>query len=124
MVRFPISRMLLTAAIACLAVVVVSCSDDDDDNPTGPGGNTDPNRINITGFDFSPAGKTITVGTTITWVNKDAVAHTVTSDNDAFTSSGNLAQNATHTFTFATPGVYPYHCSPHPTMRDTITVVP
>ncbi len=122
--RFPPLRLLAVVIVPLAAAGLISCSGSD--SPTGPGGGgtTPPNTVNISGNDFSPADKTIAVGTKITWVNKDGVNHTVTSDNGAFTSSGTLAHNATYEFTFTTPGTYPYHCAIHAAMKDTITVTP
>jgi len=64
----------------------------------------------------------IKVGTTVTWTNKDAVAHTVTSDDGTSFNSGNLANGQTLSFTFNTPGSWTYHCAIHPSMKGTITV--
>jgi len=116
-------RLSALALVPLAIALFVSCSKDS--NPTNSGGgNPAPNTISIASFDFTPAGKTIAVGTKITWVNNDNVAHTVTSDNGGFTSSGSLANGQTYEFTFATAGTYPYHCTIHPTMKDTITVTP
>ena len=35
-----------------------------------------------------------------------------------------MGDGETFTFTFTTAGVYPYHCTIHPTMVGTITVNP
>lgn len=78
--------------------------------------------IEISGFDYQPVGMVIATGTTVRWTNLDAVAHTATSDNGDF-NSPLLGQNDTFEFTFTTAGEYPYHCTPHPSMKDTITVI-
>ncbi|MDO8491761.1 MAG: cupredoxin family copper-binding protein, partial [Dehalococcoidia bacterium] len=70
---------------------------------------------------FSPASISVPVGTTVTWTNKDSVAHTVTSDSGVF-NSGNLSTNKTFSYTFATAGTFPYHCSLHTYMKGTVTV--
>jgi plastocyanin len=73
------------------------------------------------GFCFSPASATLTVGAPVAWTNTTSVPHTATSDDGAFdTSTVNPGQTAT--ITFATPGTYPYHCSFHPDMHGTIVV--
>jgi amicyanin len=77
--------------------------------------------MDIEGFDFSPGSLRIDVGDTVTWTNRDGVGHTVTSDDGVF-NSGTLFQNQTFTFIFDAVGSYPYHCTPHPFMRDTVTV--
>ncbi len=78
--------------------------------------------VTIADFAFSPPMLTITAGDTVTWTNEDAVAHTATSTAGAF-DSGDLAQGASFSFTFTTPGTYTYLCTPHPDMTGQIVVV-
>ena len=84
--------------------------------------NVPPNTVIIQNFAFSPNNLTVKAGTTVTWINKDSTAHTVTSDSGAFTSSGNLNTGTNYTFTFTKAGTYPYHCSIHPSMTGQIIV--
>ena len=83
----------------------------------GPG----PNDVFIQGLTFYPASISVAAGTTITWTNKDAIAHTVTSNSNAF-DSGTVSSGATFSFTFATAGTYSYHCAIHPSMVASVTV--
>src|SRR5579864_3398884 len=46
--------------------------------------------VTIQNFAFSPAVLKVALGATVTWTNKDSVAHTVTSDTNAWTDSGPL----------------------------------
>ncbi len=94
-------------------------------------GGSDPGRetpvagateVRIEDFAFSPANIVIDVGTTVTWANYDGVGHTVTSDAGGPLGSPLPTKNKTFSHTFATPGVYAYHCSPHPNMRGLVTV--
>jgi plastocyanin len=77
-------------------------------------------------FAFSPATLTIKAGTTVTWKNTTAAAHTVTSDDGKSFDSGIAnpitAQSGTFSFTFTTAGTFPYHCAIHPFMMATIIV--
>ena len=77
--------------------------------------------VTIADFAFSPPMLTITAGDTVTWTNEDQVVHTATSATGAF-DSGDLAQGASFSFTFTTPGTYAYVCSPHPDMTGQIVV--
>lgn len=79
------------------------------------------NQVTISNMAFNPNSITVTAGTQVTWTNQDSVAHTVTSDTGAF-DSGQLANNGTFSFTFATAGTFSYHCSNHPNMTATVTV--
>ena len=63
----------------------------------------------------------ITANTTITWMNKDGVAQTVTSNTGIF-DSGTINTNGIYSHVFSTAGSYPYHCSLHPSMTANITV--
>ena len=77
--------------------------------------------VTIQDFAFGPGSISVAVGSTVTWTNQDSVSHTVTADDGSF-DSGRLAQGATFSQTFDTPGTYTYHCAIHPSMTGTITV--
>lgn len=79
------------------------------------------NEVFIQGMAFNPATITVAANTTITWTNKDAVAHTVTSDTGLF-DSGTILTNGTYSYTFSTAGTYPYHCTSHSSMTATVKV--
>ena len=65
---------------------------------------------------------TATVGQQITLVDGDGEPHTVTADDGSF-DSGSFDAAAPGTLTVPTkPGVYPVHCTVHPTMKGTLTV--
>jgi plastocyanin len=80
-----------------------------------------PNEVFIQNMAFEPGTITVTANTTLIWINKDALAHTVTSNTGLF-DSGSISTNATFTCLFITPGSYPYHCSIHPSMSGTVIV--
>ena len=84
------------------------------------------NEVFIQGNSFSPANKTIAVGTTIKWTNYDGYAHTVTSGAPGSASglfdSGNIGSNGTFSYTFDQEGTFNYFCKIHNSMRGTITV--
>jgi phospholipase C len=77
---------------------------------------------NIGNFAFTPATLTISVGTTVTWKNASAVAHTVTSDDGVSFDSGAIAAGGNFSFQFTKAGSYAYHCDIHPYMKATIVV--
>jgi plastocyanin len=86
---------------------------------------------------YVPNVKTITVGTTVTWMNNGGMTHTVTtcdsnhsvpqcpgmdaSSLDSFDMSVAGGASVSHTFTVA--GTYYYYCRPHPWMQGEIIVV-
>lgn len=78
-------------------------------------------KVTISNFTFSPAVLNVPVGTTVTWVNQDDTAHTVTSVDKKFGSQG-LDTGDMFSYKFATPGTYSYFCSIHPQMVGKIIV--
>ena len=84
--------------------------------------------ITIQNFAFSPSEITVSKGTTVTWKNQDTVAHQVTNGATGSFADGTLFKSptlpngGTYSFTFDTPGTYPYFCAIHPTMKGTIFV--
>ena len=77
--------------------------------------------VAIDNFTFGPQELHVKVGTTVIWVNRDDIPHTVTSTTLAFRSKA-LDTNDKFSFTFTTPGSYKYFCSLHPHMTGTIVV--
>lgn len=77
--------------------------------------------VEIEDFAFSPDELTIQVGDSVTFTNKDDVAHTASGDNSEF-NTGTLAAGASETITFTTAGTFNYFCAFHPSMTGTITV--
>lgn len=78
-------------------------------------------RVDIRDFAFIEQRLEIAPGTTVEWVNRDDVVHTATSDDGSW-NSGAIEPGASWSATFDEPGIYSYHCGPHPYMRGTITV--
>lgn len=78
-------------------------------------------EIEISGFSFSPAEITVARGTTVTWVNRDGVDHSIISE-DGSVLSPPMGDGDTFSFTFTAAGVYPYICGFHPEMAGTIVV--
>lgn len=81
-----------------------------------------------TAHPFTPATFTMKAGSTVTWVNKDTVTHTVTStavpSGASPFNSGNLPYGNTFKVTLTVPGTYQYYCAIHPSMTGTIVVTP
>jgi plastocyanin len=72
---------------------------------------------------FTPGEITVTPGTTVTWVNKESMPHTVVDLNRGFRSKI-LAKDGTFSFTFTNAGDYNYLCSIHPNMKGKVIVKP
>jgi plastocyanin len=78
-------------------------------------------EVRIDNFTFNPKQITVKAGDTVTWVNHDDIPHTVASQTQVFRSKA-LDTDDKFSFTFATPGTYPYFCALHPVMTGTIVV--
>lgn len=78
-------------------------------------------EIKIDNFSFGPATITVSVGTTVTWINRDDIPHKVVSNNDEFKSKV-LDRDEKFSYTFSKAGTYPYFCSLHPKMTGKVAV--
>jgi plastocyanin len=126
--------MARKAAVAMLAAVLglslalgAGCGSKTTTTPKTTTPSTSPSTssetISIVDFAFKPNSLTVAPGTTITWKNDGAVAHTVTSDTGVF-DSGQLGHGNGFNFTFDAPGTYPYHCANHPSLMTATIIVP
>lgn len=84
--------------------------------------------VTIKNSAFTPQNLKVKKGTTVKWVNEDAVRHNVVALNES-AQGGLPAENAllgkgeSYSFTFETVGTFEYKCSPHPFMTGKIEVV-
>jgi plastocyanin len=111
---FSNSKLIVSVLlIGAIFILTNSCKK----SSSGPGANA----VLIQGMAFNPLTITVAMGTSVTWTNKDAVAHTVTSNTGIF-DSGSINTNGTFSYTFSTVGTFPYHCTVHPYMTATVIV--
>ena len=78
-------------------------------------------EVKIDNFSFGPQTLNVAVGTTVTWVNRDDIPHTVVSNNGVFKSKV-LDTDDKFSYTFSKAGDYPYFCSIHPKMTAKVVV--
>jgi plastocyanin len=81
----------------------------------------DDTMVTIDNFTFSPVPLTIAVGTTVKWINRDDIPHTVVENNKSFRSKA-LDTDDSYTYTFATAGTFDYFCGLHPKMVGQVIV--
>jgi plastocyanin len=122
--------------ILLITVIMAGCKS----NSTGPnyssgygnnntgGGTTPPaNQVWMQNTSFNSSSKTITAGTEITWVNKDAYNHTVTSGTpghpDGKFDSGIIASGGTYTHKFTSTGTFNYYCTIHQALMTGTIIV-
>ena len=84
--------------------------------------------IDVQLFQFQPGAVEVPAGATVTWTNRDDIEHTVTSGAPEHrTNRFDLRMSGRGVSTavrFSEPGVYPYFCDRHPSMRGEIRVDP
>lgn len=78
-------------------------------------------EVKIDNFSFSPATITVPAGTTVRWINRDDIPHTVVEDKEKFKSKA-LDTDEQFSYTFSNPGTYSYFCSIHPKMTGKVVV--
>jgi len=120
--------LFFSMIIISVMAVMIGCNKSSSSvtTPTS-GGTPGANEVWMQGIAFVPVAKTISVGTTITWTNKDNTAHTVTSGTpnspDGTFNSGNMNSGATFSYKFTAAGTYKYYCVIHGAMMTaTMTV--
>ncbi len=92
---------------------------------TGGYGQSD---VVIANYAYSPQVFTVSVGSTVTWVNMDGAMHTVSFGEHGHDHGGEAMDSGPMyhmdgwSYTFNEPGVYEYHCDPHPFMTGTVVV--
>lgn len=89
----------------------------------GAGAGVQPLAVDIVDLAFSPAGATVTAGSTVTWTNRGGLPHTVTSSDGGPLDSGILDAGAAWSWTATTPATLDYLCTLHPEMTGRLVVV-
>jgi plastocyanin len=64
------------------------------------------------GMLFNPKTSTVSVGDTVEWDWQED-GHSVTSDTNVWPDTGLQPAGFTFSYTFTTPGTYPYYCTAH-----------
>jgi plastocyanin len=80
-------------------------------------------EANIDNFSFGPAELTVTVGTKVTWTNRDDIPHTVVNvETPRRFKSSALDTGDQFAYVFRNAGTFHYICSMHPFMHGTVVV--
>jgi plastocyanin len=77
--------------------------------------------VTIVSGAFMPNPISISVGATVTWTNKDSVAHAIVADGSLF-SSGTIAPGNQYSYTFRSAGTFTYHDTTNPGMAGSVAV--
>ena len=124
----PLPNVWILILFFSTLIATNSCSKSSDGTPsttttttTTPGSSPGTNEVWMQNLTFMPATKTVAVGTTVIWTNKDSDTHDVTSSTGLFQSSS-LGLGGTFSYQFNTAGTYTYRCTFHSGMTGTIIV--
>jgi len=79
-------------------------------------------EVKIDNFSFAPGDITVAKGTTVNWVNRDDIPHTVVSEDKTTFRSKPLDTDDRFSYTFSKEGTYTYFCSIHPKMTGKVVV--
>ena len=110
-----LAAAILTAAIAAAAVSAARASENSKTDGTK-------SEVKIDNFSFAPGEMTVAKGTTVEWVNRDDIPHTVVSDDKTTFKSKPLDTDDKFSYTFSKEGTYTYFCSIHPKMTAKVVV--
>jgi plastocyanin len=135
---------LLTAPVLAASLLVAACGGGSGDPSGGAQGASTTSvapagtSVVIDTFMFMPKSLHVHVGDTVTWTNKDAILHTVTSGTREYDPSDSGRVTATHKdgafdmpldgkgatakFTFTKAGTFHYFCDRHPGMEADVAV--
>lgn len=121
-------------ALVLVASASGACAGSKADKPPVAAGVT----AHIKVFQFRPNPLKVKVGTTVTWINDDDIAHTVTSGTRDYAPGDTGTVAAVHkdglfdfpldgagkkaTYTFAKAGTFHYFCNRHPGMEADVQV--
>lgn len=111
--------------ISVSLLIGFACSKKSSSNSNPSGGNNAPAEISMYNMTFSPASKSVKLGTIVKWTNNDGYTHTVTSNDGTTFNSGDISGGGTYSYTTTTTGTFDYHCTIHGlAMSGTLTVTP
>ncbi|MFP5350955.1 MAG: plastocyanin/azurin family copper-binding protein [Actinomycetota bacterium] len=130
--------MKILGALVVVALLASGCSAAE---PAPSLGEPDPDAttVEVVDFAYAPEQLEIQTGDTVTWVNRDDIAHTVTSGRakkqgvpgvsenrdaapDGVFDSGTMELDDTFDFTFDQAGTFTYFCAIHAGMSARVVV--
>jgi len=115
--------LLVVVVVAASAIYAISTQIAMTVNIEGAVGTVNYDGTNVPAYSFSPARVEVKRGTTVNWINGDAItAHTVSGSNGLFVSQL-IQPKGKFSFTFDAVGTYSYQCNLHPWMKGEVVVV-
>lgn len=129
--------MIRIAFLFALLLALPACADEEP--PAAAQKSPAPTDVSIAGFAFEPPRIEVDRGDSVTWVNRDDIAHTVTSgrpkrqgipgvsddrdaEPDGTFDSGTMELDDAFTHTFGEQGAFVYYCAIHAGMKARVVV--
>jgi len=78
-------------------------------------------EITVSSLSFPADTTRISAGQIVRWINRDPLDHSISFEVEG-PPSGPLPAKGSYAVKFDRPGVYPYHCTPHPFMKGVVVV--
>jgi plastocyanin len=126
-------EIVIVALVACALAGATACGSSHKVTPVLPPVDLRGRKqveIDAAQNQFAPAAVIVDVGTTVTWINKDSVAHNVEKSADALDFGAKFGADAsvfdpgqTYSFTFTKAGTFFYTCTIHTLMSGKVEVV-
>lgn len=116
-------RTGMIGAVLLATLLLGACGGNDEDDEAALASATatsGPRMTSIAKSRFESPMK-VALGSTVTWVNEDAISHNVVGDNGAFRSD-KMDKGDTFTHEFKSAGLFEYTCTFHPGMDGLIQV--
>lgn len=128
--RMPRSGLILYSTVFGLLTLVVACRGSGDGSAADAYGESNPQvvtansfTVEMKGIQFVPQGISVGVGTTVTWVNRDPVAHNVRQVESEFLSPDSMEPGQSFSYTFQRPGTFRYQCTFHHPFMNGVVIV-
>ncbi len=113
--------MQATLLLAAAWIIFPGC---DHGLPLPRGGELPTNYIIVKDSTFTPASLTVVSGSSITFVNNTATAHTLVSDDSLPLRPVTIQPGTSYFYKKDTSGTFYYHCVQHPVARGVFIVTP
>ncbi len=78
-------------------------------------------EVRVSALAFPSDTTRIAVGQIVRWINQDPLDHSISFEVEG-PPSGPLPAKGSYAVKFDRPGIYPYHCTPHPFMKGVVVV--
>jgi plastocyanin len=111
-----IAGLTMPVMIAMLALVSGPSSVRANDQPSAATA-----EVKIDNFSFEPQTLIVTVGTRVTWTNRDDIPHTSVSTEGVWKSKV-MDTDETFSYPFTKAGTYPCYCTIHTKMTGKVVV--